>query len=122
MGCGDHELSIVLVDDAAITKLNHQYFGRNRPTNVIAFPMNVKGASPPSLRLLGDIVISTETAKRQAWEARGRAEDEIFFLLIHGILHLLGYDHEGPVAERIKMERKEQELFRLIKNGLRRRA
>lgn len=111
-----------MVDDAAITKLNHQYFGRNRPTNVIAFPMNVEGASPPSLRLLGDIVISTETAKRQAWEAGGRAEDEIFFLLIHGILHLLGYDHGGPVAERIKMERKEQELFRLIKNGRRRRA
>lgn len=111
-----------MVDDAAITKLNHQYFGRNRPTNVIAFPMTGEGESLPSLRLLGDIVISTATAKRQAWQAGGRAEDEIFFLLIHGILHLLGYDHEGSHEERIHMENKERELFQLIKNGVRRKA
>ena len=65
-------------------------------------------------RILGDVVISAETAKRQAEEAGGKAKDEILFLLIHGILHLAGYDHEGTADERRKMEAKEKELFNLL--------
>lgn len=112
--CGDHELSVVFLDDPTITQLNHQYFGRKRPTNVIAFPLTAGDKTLPSLRLLGDVVISAETARSQAKEAGVRVQDEILFLLIHGILHLVGYDHEGAAAERMKMERKERELFKLI--------
>jgi probable rRNA maturation factor len=114
LGCERHELSVVLVDDEEITRLNRQYFHRNRPTNVISFPM---GAGVPAAihpRILGDVVISAETARRQAAAVDGGAEEEILFLLIHGILHLVGHDHEGSPAERQKMEAKERELFSLV--------
>jgi probable rRNA maturation factor len=114
LGLGDHELSIVLVDDAEITRLNRRYFNRNRPTNVISFPMATEDPAPGLSPTLGDVVISTETAKRQAQKVNGRAEEEIFFLLIHGILHLLGYDHITTPGERRRMREKEQELFALI--------
>jgi probable rRNA maturation factor len=114
LGFQGYELSIVIVDDREITQLNRQYFHRNRPTNVISFPM--EGGDPASLhsKVLGDVVISAETAKRQAEEAGGKAKDEILFLLIHGVLHLAGYDHEGTADERKKMEAKEKELFSLL--------
>ena len=64
--------------------------------------------------ILGDVVISAETAERQAREAGQKAEEEILFLLIHGILHLLGFDHEASARERRRMETKERELFLLI--------
>ena len=66
----------------------------------------------PSI-ILGDVVISAETAERQAKEAGKKPEEEILFLMIHGILHLLGYDHEGVEKERREMEKKERELFSL---------
>ncbi len=111
LGYEGYELTVVLVDDREITRLNRQYFRRNRPTNVISFPlMDDSPVSLPS-RLLGDVVISAETARRDAGEVGKKAEDEILFLMIHGILHLAGYDHEGSVAERRKMEAKEKELF-----------
>ena len=114
MGCETHDLSIVLVDDEEITRLNRQYFHRNRPTNVISFPMG--GGNPAALHppILGDVVISAETARREAATVSGRAEEEILFLLIHGILHLVGYDHEGSPGERKRMEAKERELFSLV--------
>ncbi len=111
LGYEGYELTVVLVDDREITRLNRQYFRRNRPTNVISFPlMDDSPVSFPS-RLVGDVVISAETARRDAGEVGKKAEDEILFLMIHGILHLAGYDHEGSVAERRKMEAKEKELF-----------
>jgi len=116
LGYGGYELTVVLVDDREITRLNRQYFRRNRPTNVISFPL--MDDSPVSLRsrLLGDVVISAETARRDAGEVKEKAEDEILFLLIHGILHLLGYDHEGAKEERLCMETKEREIFSLLKH------
>ncbi len=116
LGLREFDLSIVVVDDLEITDLNRRYFRRNRPTNVISFPMQageIYGA-PPS-KVLGDVVISAETARRQAEEAGRKWEDELFFLLIHGILHLAGYDHEGRAAERKAMEAKEEELSCLLK-------
>ena len=112
LGYEGYELTVVLADDREITRLNRQYFRRNRPTNVISFPM--MDDSPVSLRsrILGDVVISAETARRDAGEAGEKAEDEILFLMIHGILHLAGYDHEGSVAERRKMEAKEKEFLK----------
>lgn len=113
MECEESELSIVVVDDEQIRRLNQQYFRRSRPTNVISFPLQ-NSVNPPSPQILGDVVISIETAQRQAEKRGGELEEEIISLLIHGILHLIGYDHEGSLTERKKMEAKEQELFSLI--------
>lgn len=101
-----------MVDDEQIRRLNRQYFQRNRPTNVISFPQQSLGAYPA--QILGDVVISIETAQRQAVKRGGQLEEEIIILLIHGILHLLGYDHEWSLAERKRMEAKEQELWSLF--------
>lgn len=120
LGYEGYELTVVLVDDREITRLNRQYFRRNRPTNVISFPlMDDSPVSLPS-RLLGDVVISAETARRDAGEVGKKAEDEILFLMIHGILHLAGYDHERSVAERRKMEAMEKEFFEAWNRPLRR--
>ncbi len=114
LGFQGYELSIVIVDDREITRLNRQYFRRNRPTNVISFPMGAEDPASLHSGILGDVVISAETAERQAEEAGGTARDEVLFLLIHGVLHLAGYDHEGSRDERKKMEAKEKELFSLL--------
>jgi len=114
LGCETHELSVVLVDDEEITRLNRQYFHRNRPTNVISFPMGAGGPGALQARILGDVVISAETAQREAAAVDGEPEKEILFLMIHGILHLVGHDHEGSRAERQKMEAKERELYNRI--------
>jgi probable rRNA maturation factor len=115
LGCDDSELSVVIVSDEEITRLNRQYFRRNCPTNVIAFPMGPGVPAVLPSRLLGDVVISAETAERQAEAVGGKGEEEIRFLIIHGVLHLLGYDHEGSPEERRKMEAKERELFNRIR-------
>ena len=112
MGCEDAEISIVIVDDAEITRLNLQYFRREGPTNVISFPLQEGKPEDAKAPLLGDVVISAETADRHARAAGIRTGNEILFLLIHGVLHLVGYDHEGPAAERREMEAKEREIFR----------
>lgn len=113
MGYEAWELSIVMVDDEQIRCLNRQYFHRHRATNVISFPQQGLDTHPAH-RLLGDVVISIETAQRQAQERGVELEEEIIILLIHGILHLLGYDHAGSLAERKRMETKEQELWSLF--------
>jgi probable rRNA maturation factor len=113
--CPDAELSIVLVDDDEIQQLNRNYLQRDKPTNVISFPMREGEDSGLNPSLLGDVVISTETAARDADEAGISFESELLFLLLHGILHLCGYDHErGTEAEARLMEIKEQEIFALL--------
>ena len=104
------ECSVLLVDDAVIASLNQTYRGVAGPTDVLAFPMSEGrfGSSWPDL--LGDVVISAETARRQAG---GRGRDlraELALLLVHGILHLVGYDH-GSVKERRRMWRKQREIL-----------
>ena len=86
LGCHDGELSIVLLDDDDILHLNRHYLSRDYPTNVLSFPMGERG-------LMGDVVISTETAQREAKESEITLEEELGILLVHGILHLLGYAH-----------------------------
>jgi len=115
LGCEGQEVNIVIVDDVEITRLNRQYFHRHRPTNVISFPL---AAGNP--QILGDVVISAETAKRQSEAAGGETEEEILFLMIHGILHLLSYDHVGSRDGQRKMEEKERELFSLFLSPSRR--
>ncbi len=122
LGYQGYELTVVLVDDREITRLNRRYFRRNRPTNVISFPM--MDGTPLSIqaKMLGDVIISADTAKRDAEEVGKKAGEEILFLLIHGILHLAGYDHEGAKKERSEMEAKEKDLFARLANPPRRRS
>lgn len=114
MDSRDAELSIVIVDDDEIASLNEQYLGRKGPTNVIAFPMKEGEFSHINPNLLGDVVISAQTAARE-----GEADDIGFparfdQLLIHGILHLFGYDHEKTEEEAERMEKKGKSLLQVI--------
>ena len=110
----DAELSIVLVDDAEMRRLNGLYRRIDRPTDVLAFAMREGGGSDLHPHVLGDVVISLDTAGRQA-AARGvSTADEVRVLLTHGVLHLLGYDHERSPAEARRMFRKQRDLIRQL--------
>jgi rRNA maturation RNase YbeY len=98
--------------DPAIHSLNRQYRGKDKPTDVLSFPL--ADALQPSL--LGDVVISVETAARQAQRRGHSLREELQTLLIHGILHLLGYDHETSRSEAIRMHRKEREVRTILAN------
>ena len=111
----DAELSILIVDDQQIAQLNHQYLNREGPTNVIAFSMRQGPFSDIAPNLLGDVVISIDTAQREAQSAGISMQDRFDQLLIHGTLHLLGYDHEHSAAEARKMEEKTKALLQLLK-------
>ncbi|MFN2257081.1 MAG: rRNA maturation RNase YbeY [Desulfuromonadaceae bacterium] len=118
LGCPERaELSVLIIDDAAIQEINRDYLERDRPTNVISFSQQ-EGETPvvPGAEvLLGDVVISADTASRDAQEAGIYMFAELVFLLLHGILHLLGYDHERGTQEDAKrMEAKEQEIYALL--------
>lgn len=110
LGTEDREVSLVFVDDREITEINRRYLDRDHPTNVISFSMNEGEFGSINPLVLGDIVISTETALRDAQRGGLSLEDEIDYLMIHGVLHLLGYDHEEP-AEAEEMEEKGREVF-----------
>jgi len=110
----DAELSIVIVDDAQIAALNKRYLNRSGPTNVIAFPMRAGDFSNITPYLLGDVVISAETARQEA-EAMGiRFAMRLTELLVHGVLHLFGYDHEKSEEESERMQQKSDELMGII--------
>ncbi len=116
LGREDGEVSVLIVDDEQIQAINSDYLERDRPTNVISFAMTegLGGALHPEL--LGDIIISAETAARDAVAGGLQLMDEMEFLLIHGLLHLLGYDHENTSQEEAaRMIRKERELFFLLR-------
>jgi len=115
LGCPDAQLSILLVDDPQITVLNRQYLDRIGPTNVIAFPMQEGPFADITPDLLGDVVISVETSDREALGANIPPEERFLELLIHGILHLLGYDHETDEAEAMRMEEKTRELMAVVR-------
>ena len=115
LDCPDAELSILIVDDQQIAQLNHQYLNHEGPTNVIAFCMRQGQFSDITPNLLGDVVISADTAHREAQIARISMQDRFDQLLIHGTLHLLGYDHENTEAEAHRMEKKTEALLKKIK-------
>lgn len=98
------ELSLKLVDDAAMTQLHEQFMGEPGPTDVLAFPMdNVGEETAPDLaeaELVGDVVLCPSIAAAQAREAGHDTAAELRLLCTHGILHLLGYDHHEPDEER----------------------
>lgn len=109
--CEGTEISILLADDEKMRKLNKQYRGQDQTTDVLSFPQNVGEKEPLNPHLLGDVVISTVAAKRQSTEHGLSLEEEIVLLLIHGILHLLGFDHERSNMEARHMKEKTRELF-----------
>ncbi len=108
----DCELSLVLCDDAFIRALNRDYRGTDRPTDVLSFPLGDSHV-PELPGMLGDVIVSTETAARQA-AARGHSlRREVTTLLIHGILHLLGHTHDTD-ADEAEMERASRKLLALF--------
>ena len=116
LDCPDSEVSILIVDDPQIEELNQQYLNRKGPTNVIAFAMREGEFSDLSPQLLGDVVISTDTAAREAQIASTSMERRFNELLVHGILHLMGYDHETSEDDARVMEDKSRELMKHIRN------
>lgn len=122
VGVSVESVSICLVSDAAMAQMNRHYRGKRGPTDVLSFPSNGGGAAAgiPSRKLrphppapfLGDIAISPETARRNARRFGRTLDDELRILILHGVLHLLGYDHEADHGE---MERLELRLRRELK-------
>lgn len=100
------EVTLVFVDNRAITKLNRQFRKKNAPTDVLSFPMREKGADGKFY--LGDIVISVPQAFKQCYSKEHGLERELEFLTIHGLLHLLGYEHSEGIEEE---EEKIRSLF-----------
>jgi|SRR5690625_1395288 len=118
------EISLTFVDDAMMRELNEQYRGQDRPTDVLSFAMSeltedeleviVEDELP---EMLGDIILSVPTATQQSEEYGHSLEREIGFLFAHGLLHLLGYDHQDDTAEQ-KMFAKQKQLLEAV--GLKR--
>ena len=125
LGCPTEELSVLLVDDGEMSRLNQRHRGDGRPTDVLAFPMREGEFSDLSAGLLGDVVISVETASRRVRSdpspgGEGGAPKtvckgdplgkEVLQLLIHGTLHLVGHDHQTPGQTR-RMRAEERRLI-----------
>lgn len=94
------ELSVACVDDATIQELNRTWRRKNKPTDVLSFPLREGEDVRPEGGLLGDVILSIETARRQASKRRRPLLDELTMLLAHGLLHLLGYDHPTDALEK----------------------
>jgi probable rRNA maturation factor len=112
LGEEESGLSLSLVDDEAIRSLNHEYRDKNKATDVLSFPLE-DTRSRDREHLLGDVVISVDTARRQAADYDAPLQRELYRLLIHGLLHLKGHDHEHA-RERRAMEREERRLAEAI--------
>lgn len=107
------ELSVVFTDDASIQVLNGEWRGKDKPTNVLSFPaFPVKAGSQPG-PMLGDIVIARETVEREAKEEGKPIENHLSHLVVHGFLHLLGYDHETDEEAEV-MEAREREILHAL--------
>ncbi len=108
------ELSLLLVDNEYIKELNFMYRGKDEATDVLSFAMNELGEEEPELEelddinMLGDIVISVEQAWHQSQEYGHSLERELGYLLVHGLLHLLGYDHESEREQKLMREWEEK--------------
>jgi probable rRNA maturation factor len=114
LDCQSCDLSVLVIDDSRMRQLNARYRGIDRSTDVLAFAMREAPFADLHPHVLGDVVLSAETALRQARAHRHSLAEELTRLLIHGTLHLLGYDHEvSPAAARL-MRAKERELWRLV--------
>jgi probable rRNA maturation factor len=108
----DHGVDVILVDDRFMRRLNRQFTGRGSTTDVLAFPMGGDDTDPIEQGTLGDIYVSLEQAKRQAVDYQVSFEEEVALLVTHGILHLLGYDHQDKDQEIIMREKEQMYLKR----------
>jgi probable rRNA maturation factor len=117
LDCPDGELSLLVVDDEGIAALNQTYRGRSGPTNVLAFSMNEGAFGDIMPHILGDVVISVETCQREAESAGVSFEAHFNELLVHGILHLFGFDHELSEEEERRMMAKSQAILQQITTG-----
>jgi len=106
------ELCLVLVGNAEMRKLNAKFRNKDYPTDVLSFPAGDQ--LPTGVRLLGDVVISVEKAREQAKEGRRTFSEEMAMLLIHGIVHLLGYDHDRSPKDARIMDRLEKKIYRAL--------
>jgi len=111
------EVVISLVGDREMHGLNRDYRGKDRPTDVLAFALREGEPTPEGEDQLGDVIISLDTAQRQAAERSVELQAEVRDLLIHGILHLLGYDHERSADESRRMKAKERWLRRVLETA-----
>ena len=110
------EISVLFTDDEFIRSLNNKYRGIDKPTDVLSFNLQegaIKSPEVESDKLLGDIIISVETAQRQANNLNHSIEKELTILLIHGLLHLTGYDHDKGKDYKI-MRGKESEMLKMF--------
>lgn len=110
------EISVLFTDDKFIRSLNNKYRGIDKPTDVLSFSLQegaIKSTEVENDKLLGDIIISVETAQRQADTLNHSIERELTVLLIHGLLHLSGYDHEKDKDYKI-MREKEREILKIF--------
>ena len=114
LGCHKGELSLLLTDDKEIAELNYRFLKRKGPTNVLAFPMREKGSPEPETPMLGDIVISLDAALRDADTSGETLEETLDRLLVHGLLHLVGYDHEISKEEGRRMDEETDRLLSLM--------
>jgi probable rRNA maturation factor len=112
------EVCVVLVSDRAIQKLNRRYLGRRGPTDVLAFSLGERRGVVGTPWMLGDVVISVETASRQARSLGGSLDEEIDVLVVHGLLHLLGYDHTGSQGEARRMWATQRVLVRMLRREM----
>jgi probable rRNA maturation factor len=119
----DSDVSILLIDNRQIQKLNKKFFGRDRPTNVISFSYiepipdkNVKGMEGHDFpcEMIGDIVVSIERAREEALDLNMPFYERIFALIIHGLLHILGFDHENGGNESRRMRYREKKLLEYV--------
>jgi len=108
------ELSILILDDLEIEVLNKKYLNKTGPTNVLSFPMHEGSFSNITPQLLGDVVISADTAEKESRSMGISLEERFGELLVHGILHLMGYDHEKTEKEAAEMELKSRELMKIL--------
>ena len=113
VGESETELSLEIVGNSRIQRLNRQYRRENHPTDVLAF--SLRKAPGPSTRLLGDVIISLHMAQAQARRFGHPVDEELLRLLIHGTLHLLGYDHERGGQEARRMRHKEQAILQSLR-------
>jgi probable rRNA maturation factor len=115
LNCSDKVISLLFVDNKEIREINRRYLNRDYPTNVLAFSLAEGEFGNINPNILGDIVISVDAAYKDAIESGIEFTDELAFLMIHGVLHLLNYDHENVRHKKTQqMKRKEQEIFYLL--------
>ena len=118
VGAANRDLCVALVDDAEIRRLNEQWRGEDKPTDVLSFPVDAEGPEGPVVPL-GDIAISLDTCARQAETHGWSLAEELTFLLVHSVCHLLGHDH-AELEEAARMRAEEDRLLARVAPGQRR--